>query len=51
MGPLDALWHLFNSLLPAFGVGALAAALFLPGAVRAAALQPAERPAPLDLLP
>ena len=30
---------------------ALAAALFLPGAVQAAALQPAERPAPLDLLP
>lgn len=27
MGPLDALWHLFNFLMPAFGVGALAAAL------------------------
>lgn len=27
MGPLDALWHLFNFLLPAFGVGALAATL------------------------
>lgn len=27
MGPLDALWHLINFLLPAAGVGALAATL------------------------
>lgn len=26
MGPLDALWHLLNFLVPAFGVAALAAA-------------------------
>ena len=26
MGPLDALWHLLNFLLPALGVGGLAAA-------------------------
>jgi phosphoglycerol transferase MdoB-like AlkP superfamily enzyme len=25
MGPLDALWHLFNFFVPALGVGALAA--------------------------
>jgi len=27
MGPIDALWHLANLLLPAFGLGMLAAAL------------------------
>jgi hypothetical protein len=27
MGPLDALWHLFNFLLPAFGIAALASGL------------------------
>jgi len=27
MGPLDALWHLLNLLLPAAGLGAIAAAL------------------------
>ena len=27
MGPLDALWHLLNLLLPAAGLGVLAAAL------------------------
>ncbi len=27
MGPLDALWHLLNLGLPAFGIGVLAAAL------------------------
>ena len=27
MGPLDALWHLLNMLLPAVGLGAIAAGL------------------------